>query len=188
MTVRADESRNISQQKALAVRCNSMKLSLTILLSGILVALSSQKVTAQDDLTSKKISYYWANVKIEHQNLLKTTRELCTISQLQSKLPIQVAELSNFTDSYIFILSQIDLIDSTSSAKIDSLNNLFFTLLIPIIDTIQKDKTLLGMNKINQKGKKLESEIKSAGNQIHTFNYWVKEVYGINIRFNDINL
>jgi len=96
--------------------------------------------------------------------------------------------LIDFSENYMLILSNIHYIDSIQAAKVDSLNQEYFTLLISFTETLRRDKKTYGLPNVKQKSDTLELNIHLVADKNHSFNYFVHEKSGINIKFTGINL
>jgi hypothetical protein len=127
-------------------------------------------------------------VKDAHKKLLRETINFYSTSQVKSKYPKATKKLIDDSNTFLNVLNNTPIIDSSIALKIDSLNYSLLTSLVAFLDKLKTDNVLFNQMKIRNQGKKVDYEIQNLGRQIHEFNYWINEKNGINVKLKDINL
>ena len=165
-----------------------MKWKLTILIIGLFLESLSTQLFAQPDTSNNLVGRHWPLVKDAHLKFLKATIHFCSLDLIKSKDFKTTKQLTDKANEFVIFLNSIIIVDSSTAAKVDSLNLSFLKSLVAFFDTLQKDKSFFNQPGIRQEGKKVEYELENIGRQIHDFNYWIYEKNGIKIKFKDINL
>jgi hypothetical protein len=165
-----------------------MRQLLIIFFSGLLIIFIRIQSFAQGDTTKNLTNRQWNLVKDAHKKLLRETINFCSTSQVKSKYPKATKKLIDDSNTFLNVLNNTPIIDSSIALKIDLLNYSLLTSLVAFFDKLQTDNVLFNQMKIRNQGKKVDYEIQNLGRQIHEFNYWINEKNGINVKLKDINL